>query len=108
MLSTTGYDKGRGRCTGGKLNTPKTISMVERIMITPGTITVLTGLGRIRTFGNNRTMYLNGPFTSALSYRAMETDFGIIPYPKYDEAQQNYLTMSDALIQYGNSNDNQY
>ncbi|MBQ8578278.1 MAG: hypothetical protein IJ449_10005, partial [Clostridia bacterium] len=26
------------------------------------------------------------------SMRGMDTDFGIIPYPKYDEAQENYHT----------------
>ena len=40
-------------------------------------------------------MYLNGLFSSALNYRAMEPDFGIIPYPKYDETQSNYYSMSD-------------
>lgn len=36
-----------------------------------------------------------GLFQSATAYRDLEFDFGIIPYPKYDEAQTQYYTMSD-------------
>ena len=36
-----------------------------------------------------------GLFQSATSYRDLEFDFGIIPYPKYDEGQTQYYTMSD-------------
>lgn len=36
-----------------------------------------------------------GLFGNADSYRDLEFDYGIIPYPKYDEAQSNYYTMSD-------------
>jgi hypothetical protein len=42
-----------------------------------------------------RALFLNGLFASAESYRDYEFDFGIIPYPKWDEQQQNYYTMSD-------------
>lgn len=40
-------------------------------------------------------LFLNGLFASAESYRDYEFDFGIIPYPKWDENQKNYYTMSD-------------
>lgn len=40
-------------------------------------------------------LFLNGLFASAESYRDFEFDFGIIPYPKWDENQKNYYTMSD-------------
>lgn len=42
-----------------------------------------------------RALFLNGLFSSAESYRDFEFDFGIIPYPKWDENQKNYYTMSD-------------
>lgn len=34
-------------------------------------------------------------FGNANGYRDLEFDYGIIPYPKYDEAQSQYYTMSD-------------
>ena len=79
-------------------NTPKTIAIVEKINDFAwnnngahfGDWNVYADIWQ-----NNRTMYLNGLFSSALNYRAMETDFGIIPYPKYDETQSNYYSMSD-------------
>jgi hypothetical protein len=79
-------------------NTPKTIAIVEKINDFAwnnngahfGDWSVYADIWQ-----NNRTMYLNGLFSSALNYRAMETDFGIIPYPKYDETQSNYYSMSD-------------
>jgi hypothetical protein len=42
-----------------------------------------------------RALFLNGLFSQAESYRDLEFDFGIIPYPKWDEAQESYYTMSD-------------
>ncbi len=40
-------------------------------------------------------LFLNGLFQGCISYRDLEFDFGIIPYPKWDEAQATYYTMSD-------------
>lgn len=42
-----------------------------------------------------RVLFLNGLFSGAAGYRDLEFDFGIIPYPKWDEAQAKYYTMSD-------------
>jgi ABC-type glycerol-3-phosphate transport system substrate-binding protein len=42
-----------------------------------------------------RAMLLNGIFESAVQYRSSDIDFGILPYPKFDEQQEKYLTMSD-------------
>jgi hypothetical protein len=42
-----------------------------------------------------RALFLNGLFSSAEGYRDFEFDFGIIPYPKWDEIQDKYYTMSD-------------
>ena len=42
-----------------------------------------------------RALFLNGLFSSAESYRDYDFDFGIIPYPKWDENQVSYYTMSD-------------
>ena len=42
-------------------------------------------------FSGNRALFLAGRLQSLDAYRDMETDYGILPYPKYDEAQENYL-----------------
>lgn len=48
------------------------------------------------TAWDNGTLLLKtGLFSSASGYRDLEFDFGIIPYPKWDEAQKSYYTMSD-------------
>ena len=40
---------------------------------------------------------LGSPSTGASKeLRAMEVDFGIVPYPKYDEAQKDYISLNNA------------
>ncbi|MBQ2708879.1 MAG: hypothetical protein IJF67_11485 [Clostridia bacterium] len=43
----------------------------------------------------NELLFLSNQLYIALDLRAMETDFGIIPMPKYDEAQENYLSIAN-------------
>jgi len=43
-------------------------------------------------FINNQTLFFSSNIHSAVSLRSMETDFGIIPLPKYDENQSGYHT----------------
>ena len=46
-------------------------------------------------FAAGRALFMNGVLVSSMTtFTEMEDDFGIIPYPKWDEAQQNYATMS--------------
>jgi len=49
----------------------------------------------IPIFEANRALFLNLRFGSTSSFRNYEFDYGIIPYPKWDEAQPQYYTMSD-------------
>lgn len=47
-------------------------------------------------FVTNQTLFHPSVFNSAAtSLRDFETDYGIIPYPKWDEAQEAYYTMVD-------------
>ena len=47
-------------------------------------------------FLNNRTVFAAGQISMSLThFRDMESDYGIIPYPKWDEAQKEYRTMVD-------------
>ncbi|MCL2773702.1 MAG: extracellular solute-binding protein [Oscillospiraceae bacterium] len=47
---------------------------------------------------NNQTLLMPGRLSDAIVLRDMESDYGIIPYPKYDETQDNYYSrIWDAL-----------
>jgi len=43
-------------------------------------------------FENNQGLFGNSTFFYIGALRSMEADFGIIPYPKYDEVQENYYS----------------
>lgn len=49
-------------------------------------------------FQEGRSMFLPELLGNAKALRGMDTDFGIVPYPKWDETQQNYLTTSVAYF----------
>ena len=43
-------------------------------------------------FMNNRSLFSNATYKSVGDLRSMETDFGIIPYPKWNEQQERHYT----------------
>ena len=43
-------------------------------------------------FTNNQILFFDTNMANVKTYRNMETDFGIIPSPKSDEAQKNYIS----------------
>ncbi|MCQ2428625.1 MAG: hypothetical protein MJ137_09580 [Clostridia bacterium] len=43
-------------------------------------------------FTENRTLFMSGYLNTASLLRTTDCNFGIIPYPKYDEDQENYRT----------------
>lgn len=43
-------------------------------------------------FRKDKAMFLQAPLRSAEIFRDNESDFGIIPFPKYDVSQQRYYT----------------
>lgn len=45
-------------------------------------------------FGSGRSMFYLTPLSLAVSFRDAEVDYGILPLPKYDEAQKDYLTLN--------------
>ncbi|MBQ7719347.1 MAG: hypothetical protein IJT56_02085 [Clostridia bacterium] len=49
-----------------------------------------------KAFTDGRSLFVGGGVGSAQSFRASEVDFGLIPYPKFDEAQSGYHTHVDA------------
>lgn len=46
----------------------------------------------IQMFADGQSLFLDSTFFVIGKIRGMETDFGIIPYPKFDEAQKDYVS----------------
>jgi len=44
-------------------------------------------------FMQNQGLFKSGTFNDVTRYRDMEVDFGVLPVPKYDEAQENYRNL---------------
>ena len=49
---------------------------------------------KVKIFQENRALFMTGHLQDSEVMRGMETDFGIIPYPKYNETQDNYITIA--------------
>ncbi len=47
-------------------------------------------------FNNSKTLFADETFFYLSALRNMNTDFGIIPYPKFDENQENYYSRVEA------------
>ncbi len=48
---------------------------------------------KVRMFTNSQALFNAAPLvTSVQSFREMEDDYGLLPYPKYDKAQQEYYS----------------
>lgn len=45
-----------------------------------------------KMFRENKGLFMTTMFYQVESLRDMESDFGIVPFPKYDEAQEKYIT----------------
>ena len=43
-------------------------------------------------FSDGRALFTTGEFKYAETYRDLNFDYGILPYPKYDESQSNYYS----------------
>ena len=46
-------------------------------------------------FMNDRSLFFDCTFKRIVDMRRMDTDFGILPYPKYDESQSAYYTFME-------------
>ena len=49
-------------------------------------------LGYIYAFNADRALFLTCELKTSLELRSMKSNFGLLPFPKYDEAQENYIT----------------
>ena len=61
-----------------------------------GTITTSGWELHTKTFLDSRAIFFNGVFQHSYNYFTdFEDDYGMLPYPKWDESQKKYYTMSD-------------
>ena len=51
-----------------------------------------------KMFQNSQALLMYIRMTEIEGLRGMDTDFGILPFPKYDENQKNYLSLVNASI----------
>jgi len=77
--------------------TDKTVSAFEKIFDfyynSVGTYAMAAAEYEVTMFVNNDVIMIPSIFNDAFnSYRYMEAAYGIVPYPKWDEAQERYLT----------------
>lgn len=55
--------------------------------------------GYTAMFRNGRAAFLTTNLSVASEYRDMEDSFGLLPFPKYDEEQENYISMATNGLQ---------
>lgn len=72
------------------------ISQIRDLFVTEGVFTNNKhkdkfGYDCITGFANGHSLMTIECIGNAKTLRAMDADFGIIPFPKYDEAQENYI-----------------
>ncbi|MCL2517278.1 MAG: hypothetical protein FWF15_01825 [Oscillospiraceae bacterium] len=80
------------------MNSERTISFTEKLYkalyeTVGGSFIPENSLKFATDFKNDQILLLFGYFYTSENLRDMEIDYGIIPYPKYDEAQDTYLSV---------------
>lgn len=82
-------------------NTEKTESIIEKIrqlFNSPGSSTSTEFSWGGTLFQNQQTIFCTGVIGASIDIFSEIDDYGIIPYPKYDAAQEKYYTMVDGLF----------
>ena len=80
------------------MNTPKISSVLDKMVeilytsidthFTPGD----NWADIQRIFESDRALFFGEVLQCVIRLRAMDTNFGLVPYPKWDESQENYLS----------------
>ena len=80
------------------------LNMLEKVLVLENNFNVtmfaeaLSGYGDVwvealdKAFNTNHALFYAAWLNRATIFRDMETDFGILPYPKYDENQKDYCS----------------
>ncbi len=88
------------------INNEKTVSIIDKMSaVLQDSALTLSEVGRydgevykdiynvyMPVFVENRALFFSNQLLVAFDLRAMEADYGILPTPKYDEAQEQYYT----------------
>jgi len=53
---------------------------------------IVDGINTSSMFLDDRSLFATGFINNVLSLRDMESDYTVLPYPKYDELQENYIS----------------
>ncbi len=82
------------------LGTDKVVSLIEKLntMMSQDSFTANENQANTLTkpFIDGHVLFMTGEFQFAETFRDMTFDFGILPYPKADEAQEDYISSSRA------------
>ena len=84
------------------LNTERTVDIFDKYFAftdsDAGHIILADGNADVkaRTFAEDRAMFLDGNIKTLDLMRDMKSDFGIIPWPKFDDSDEKYYTNVDA------------
>ncbi len=81
------------------MNTERNQSILEKLvsLTTDNSVYLLTDYSRENElavmFSNGKSLFYSGFLTDSYQFfRDMDNDFGLIPFPKYDNTQKNYIT----------------
>lgn len=97
-----------------ELMNEKTLALIDKMKTLFGEYTANTDSDSFhKTFRENRTIFAQHYTSSAFTrYRDVESDFAILPMPKYDEKQENYRNMMNpwgaAFVAFPNYIDSEY
>lgn len=88
------------------LEAQKSVDIIEKcaaIFGNPDTIYQNLNLdgSSLRLFSAGRAVFVDADLNSMMSFRDMEDDFGIIPVPKFEEAQETYLSACNTWLPNG-------
>ena len=80
------------------LNTERVVGMIEKYFSVAFDKSVChtyqrknwNGVAAVNMFSSNQALFFMRLLLDVASLRNMEADFGILPYPKYDESQESY------------------
>ena len=78
------------------MNTERMISIVEKLYgaaNTPGVIQIPGSVSGGNMFAEGRILFCLESIAGAIHFRDTEFDLGILPYPKFDTAQENYISL---------------
>ena len=80
----------------------KTVDLLNNRTVTMCNTDYASGYGNvffelmIPTLGSNRGLFFSNQLLCSLNMRNMEVDFGILPMPKYNEEQSEYVSVSNS------------